>query len=242
MATRDDWMRRLGPLYGGAVALVHSTSWPWPGEVHGDARAPGWVIVLGLPIGLAAWLVAALARGLHLPGAVAALLGLATLTFASAAIVERGVARRIDELDRAERTPGVAAVVTLVFVVLVRAAAVLAIAPAHWLGAFVGAAVLGRWGAVLVQALGEPLTGERAPRSLVCARVSPWHTAVLAAFVAIVAAFAMGQAGLAAFAIGSALAFALGLDAERRDRGLSAPVVATAAAVAELVALLAACA
>src|SRR5690242_10084694 len=36
VASRDDWQRRLGPLYGGAVALVQSTPWRWPAEV-GDA-------------------------------------------------------------------------------------------------------------------------------------------------------------------------------------------------------------
>jgi len=37
--SRDDWQRRLGPLYGGAVALVHSTPWRWPTEVGDDPRA-----------------------------------------------------------------------------------------------------------------------------------------------------------------------------------------------------------
>lgn len=235
-------MRRLGPLYGGAVALIHSTPWPWPADAHGDERAPGWVVVLGVPIGLAAWLVAALARALRLPDSVAALLGLAALTVASAAIVERGLARRIDELDRAERTPGVAAIVTLVFAVLVRAAAVLAIPPAHWLGTFVAAAVIGRWSAVFLQALGEPILDDHAPRSLVAARTAPWPFALLTLGVVLVVALALGRAGLAALVIAGALAFAVGLDAERRDRGLSAPVVAVAAAIGELVALLAACA
>lgn len=235
-------MRKLGPLYGGAVALIHSTPWPWPSDAQGDERSPGWVVVLGLPVGLAAWLAAELARGLRLPASVAALLGLAALTLASAAIVERGVAQRIDELDRQERTPGVAAVVTLVFAVLVRAAAVISLPPAHWLGAFVGAAVLGRWCAVFLQALGDPILDDHAPRSLVAARTSPWLTAALTIAVAFVAGAALGRAGLVAMAIGGALAFALGVDAQRRDRGLSAPVVATAAAVGELVALLAACA
>ena len=40
--------------------------------------------------------------------------------------------------------------------------------------------------------------------------------------------------------LAAAAAFALGLDAQRRDKGLSSPVVAMAAAIAELVLLLAA--
>ncbi|HET9620062.1 MAG TPA: hypothetical protein VFP84_01755, partial [Kofleriaceae bacterium] len=84
MATRDDWQRRLGPLYGGAVALVSSTPWRWPTEVGDDPRAAGWLVVLGLPIGALAWLVAALVHGAGVPAAVGALFGLAALSAASA--------------------------------------------------------------------------------------------------------------------------------------------------------------
>src|SRR5690349_16132387 len=89
-------MRRLGPLYGGAVALVHSTSWRWPDAVGHEARSPLWLVVLGLPIGFVAWLVAAVARGAGLPAGVAGVLGLAMLAVASAALVERGLAERFD--------------------------------------------------------------------------------------------------------------------------------------------------
>ena len=60
MPTRDDWQRRLGPLYGGAVALVHSTPWRWPTEVGDDPRAAGWLVALGGPIGVVAWIGVAL--------------------------------------------------------------------------------------------------------------------------------------------------------------------------------------
>ena len=48
MPSREDWQRRLGPLYGGAVALVHSTPWRWPLALgDGDeARSPGWIVAL----------------------------------------------------------------------------------------------------------------------------------------------------------------------------------------------------
>ena len=50
--------------------------------------------------------------------------------------------------------------------------------------------------------------------------------------------FALGKAGIVALAVTAGIAFGLGLDAQRRDRGLSAPVVATAAAIGELAMLL----
>ena len=79
MPSRDDWQRRLGPLYGGAVALVQSTSWKWPTEVAAADRSAGWVVALGAPVGLVAWLVTALVRGAGLPPNIAALAGLAML-------------------------------------------------------------------------------------------------------------------------------------------------------------------
>ena len=46
-------MRRLGPLYGGAVALVHSTPWQWPDAVADEPRSPAWLVALGALIGAA---------------------------------------------------------------------------------------------------------------------------------------------------------------------------------------------
>src|SRR5882724_6010900 len=145
-------MRRLGPLYGGAVALVHSTPWRWPDTIGGEARNSGWIIALGVPIGLCAWLVATAAHALGLPAPIDALLGLATLSLASAGIVERGLADRIER--DGSRAPGAATIVALVFVTLVRAFAVVSVAPTHWLGLFVVTAVAGRWAATFLQALG----------------------------------------------------------------------------------------
>src|SRR3954452_22765907 len=99
MPSREDWQRRLGPLCGGAVALVHSSSWRWPTDVRDDARSAGWVVAVGVPVGLPAYLAASVLRALPLPVMVAAVVGLAVLSLASAALVERGVADRIDHRD-----------------------------------------------------------------------------------------------------------------------------------------------
>src|SRR4051794_14547319 len=126
MPSREDWQRRLGPLYGGAVALVHSSSWRGAPHVPGHARAAGGGGARGVPVGLAAYLGAIVLRALHLPVMVAAVVGLAVLSLASAALVERGVADRIDHRDGRDQldSPSVAAILTLVFTVLVRAAAI----------------------------------------------------------------------------------------------------------------------
>ena len=242
MSSREDWQRRLGPLYGGAVALVHSSSWKWPTDVSGDARSPAWVVAVGVPVGVVAYLAAALLRGLHLPITVAAVVGLAVLSLASAGLVERGVVDRIDDRLAGERAgaPSVAAILVLVFTVLVRAAAIWTVTPAHWLGVFLATALAGRWAAVFPQAIGDPILDDHAARSLVAAPAAGLVTATLGVLVAAACTFALGRAGLAAVALATAAAFALGVDAQRRDNGLSAPVVAVAAALGALFVLLAA--
>jgi hypothetical protein len=247
VTSRDEWMRRLGPLYGGAVALVHSTPWPWPRAVidsvsTNEARSPFWVVAIGAPIGLVAYLAAVLLRGVGLPVPIAALLGLAVLTLASAALVERGVVDRIDgkTAGALPAPPSTLATLVLVFTTLVRAGCVLYVRPDAWLGVFLATALVGRWAAVFLQGLGDPILDDDAPRSLVVVPPPLWLTGALTIGVAVVVGFALGKAGIFALVLGAAAAFALGLDAQRRDKGLSSPVVALAAAIAELMLLLAA--
>lgn len=237
MSSRDDWQRRLGPLYGGAVALVHSTPWRWPEEVSGDARAAGWLVALGVPIGAAAWAIAALVHAAGLVTPIAALLGLAALTVASAALIERGLAARIDHWDGDRQGGHVASLLVLVFATLVRAAAITALPPSRWLAVLVATAVVGRWSAMFVQALGDPITHDGARRSLVAAPAPAWLVAAISAGVVALTIVAIGKAGILALAIAAIAAFALGLEAQRRDGGLSGPAVATVAAVGELAVL-----
>lgn len=244
MATREDWQRRLGPLYGGAVALVHSTPWRWPASVGDEARSPLWIVALGAPIGLAAWALAALARAAGLSPSLAAVLGLAMLAAASAALVERGLAARVDDWATGHArttvaTPSLTAVsvVVLGFALILRALAIAPLPPDRWLWVLVATAVVGRWAAVLLQALGDPIDPEPT-RSLVATPAPAWLTAALSGGVVVIAVLALGKIGVLAVALAALAAFGLGLEAQRRDRGLSAPVVATAAAVGELLVLL----
>lgn len=238
MPSREDWQRRLGPLYGGAVALVHSTPWRWPTEVGDDSRSPAWIVALGVPVGLLAWVVASLAKGVGMPAYVAALLGLAMLTIASAAIIERGLAERVDHWQGLSRSPGVGAVLVLVFVTLLRAAAILTVHPDRWIWVFLAAAVIGRWSALFLQALGDPITTDDRRRSLVGTPSPAWLTAAISAGVLALAILAIGKIGIVALALAAIVSFGLGLEAQRRDGGLSAPAVATAAAIGELLFLL----
>ncbi len=229
-------MRRLGPLYGGAVAIVHSTPLKWD-ALGEEARSPGWVVALGLPIGMIAYIVAVLARLCGFPLPIAALLGLATLTVASAGLIERGV---VDRLDRAADTtsPTVTAILVLIFLTLIRAAAIIGSPPSAWLGIFVATAITGRWAAVFLQSLGDPILDDRAPRSLVATPAPLWLTAALSAGVLALDVVGLGKAGVVVIALAAAIVFGLGLDAQRRDHGLSSPIVACAAAVGEVMVLL----
>jgi cobalamin synthase len=246
VSTREDWQRRLGPLYGGAVALVHSTPWRWPTEVGDEARSSIWIVALGVPIGLLAWVIAALVKAAGIPYPIGALFGLAMLTLASAALIERGVAERVDFLQEHRqghgqgqaRTPTISALLVLVFSTLIRAAAIVSLPASAWLEVFVATAVVGRWSAVFLQALGDPITVEDSRRSLVATPTPAWLTAALSLAVAAITVFALGKAGIVALALTAIAAFVLGLDAQRRDGGLSAPVVALSAAIGELLVLL----
>ena len=128
---------------------MHSTPWRWPTEVGDDARSAGWVVALGVPVGLFAWVVAALARAAGIPAPLAAVIGLAMLSVGGAALVERGLAERVDHWQgeaRADRA-GTAAVLVLVFATIVRAGAIASVGYGDWLLVFLATAVVGRWAA-----------------------------------------------------------------------------------------------
>jgi len=237
VSSREDWQRRLGPLYGGAVALVHSTPWRWPSEVGDDTRSPGWIVALGIPIGFVAWLVALLVEASGIPRPIAAVFGLAMLSAASATIVERGLAERIDHWTQQPRS-SVPSSLVLVFSTVVRALAIATLDPSKWLLVFLATAVVGRWAAVFLQAIGDPILSDDSRRSLVATPSPAWLTAAISAAVAALTILALGKAGVVALALTAIAAFTLGLEAQRRDGSLSAPVVGIAAAIGELLVLL----
>jgi len=238
VSSREDWQRRLGPLYGGAVALVHSTPWRWPTEVGDEARSAGWIVALGVPCGLIAWVAAKLLWAAGIPITIAAIVGLAMLTLSSAALVERGLAESVDRWQGQARSPGVASVLVLVFTTLIRAAAILVVPPGEWLWLFIATAVLGRWAAVFLQALGDPIAADEAQRSLVATPAPAWLIAAISGGVLALVIVAMGKLGLVAMALVAVAVFAVGLASQRRNGGLTPQIVAVAAAVGEIAVLL----
>ena len=238
MSTREDWQRRLGPLYGGALALTHSTPWRWPTEVGDEARSAGWIVALGIPCGLVAWVATWLFAAAGIPSPLAGIAGLAMLTLASAALVERGLVESIDRWTGQARSPGVAATLVLVFVTLLRVGAVLVVPPAQWLWLLLITAVIGRWAAVFLQAIGDPVAVDETERSLVATPAPAWLIAAISGGVLALAIVAMGKLGVVAMALVAVGVFAVGLASQRRDGGLSPAIVAVAAALGELVVLL----
>ena len=238
MSSREDWQRRLGPLYGGAVALVHSTPWRWPIEIGDEARSAGWIVALGVPCGLIAWACARLVQAAGLPTPIAAILGLAMLTVSSAGLVERGLAESIDRWQGQARSPGTSAVLVLVFTTVIRAAAIFMVPPAQWLWLFVATAVIGRWAAVFLQSLGDPIAVDETARSLVATPAPAWLIAAISGGVLALTILAMGKLGIVAMALVAVGVFGVGLASQRKDGGLTPQIVAVAAAVGELVVLL----
>lgn len=238
VSSREDWQRRLGPLYGGAVALVHSTPWRWPTEVGDEARSAGWIVALGVPCGLLAWAAARVIAAAGIPAPIAAIIGLAMLTLASAALAERGVAESIDRWQGQGRSPGVASVLVLVFVTLIRVGAILVVPPTQWLWLLIATAVIGRWAAVFLQAIGDPIAVDETARSLVATPAPAWLIAAISGGVIALAVLAMGKLGIVAMALVAVVVFAVGLASQRKTGGLTPAIVAVAAAVGELVVLL----
>ena len=238
MRDRDEWMRRLGPLYPAAVALRQTTAVRWPpGLVLASddlARSAPWMVAVGAAIGLCAWSAAWLLGSAGAAPAVGGAFALVAMAGLGALAIEAGVARRAELLGTGA---GAAAIALLV---LTRAVALLATHPDQWLGALVAAPLLGRWGALLVQRLGEPVSA--GDRDLVVGSGSWTQVAVISAAVAIAAIVLVGWSALAAMIVAGGAAVGLGLDAERRDGRLGRDAIAAVAAAGELVLLVAAAA
>ncbi len=125
------------------------------------------------------------------------------------------------------------------FTTIVRAASIIAVTDtSKWWLLFVAVSVTGRWGAIFLQALGDPVAERDTGRSLVATPAPAWLTAAISIGVAVIVILALGKAGIVALALSAIGSFLLGLEAQRRDGGLSAPVVATSAALGEILVLL----
>jgi len=230
-------MRRLGPLYPASVALRRTTVMRvGPNAPIGEdlARSAPWVVGLGAITGFAgyatAWVVARWGASPLLAAAAA----VAALAIVGGAVMESGFARW------AERRAGRAAVIASVTSMVVRFAALASIAPGRWLAALVVAELAARWSAVLLQRLGDPIFDDAERPGYSVGEVSWGVIGAVTAAVAIAAAWAFGWRGIAALVACGACAFALGLEAQRRDGQPGSDALAAVAALAGAIVLVAA--
>lgn len=231
MSSRDLWKRRLGPLWGGALALSSSSALlPDSSDWRDDAPRAAWLVVVGAVVGVAGYAAAALGGAAGLPLEVCATVA-ALVTLASGALLgERATASLL-------RGQGELAAALVAGAVLLRAQLVAALPFEAWLPALAGASAIGRWSAAFLQSLGDPILDAPA-RSLVAAPPAAWELGAITAALALASYLTLGGAPLWAMALAAAAAFALGLHAQRRRGGLDAKVVGAAALAGELGALL----
>ncbi len=216
-----------------AWAAVARTSLA-PGAVDAPT-ATGWVGVVvtatGAAIATTAWLGAraVLAAGVvpAIAAVVAALVGL----IAGAAILERGVVRAAERWFGARWSAAIAGGTVLGRVVILWSTA-----PARWLGALVVAAVVGRWGAIALQRLGDVASSER---GLAVGDIGWLDVGATTALVLAVAAIAAGWAGVALVVVLGLCAFGLGQVIQTVDGELSSANLAAIAVALELIALVA---
>jgi cobalamin synthase len=242
LASREVWKRRLGPLFGGAVALASSSSLVLPG-VHGahgeeDAPAAGWVLAVGAAIGMCAYGVAALGHALGLPPAACTSVAVVIGILLGGVVVERGLGVYLSRNASGERSNDSAIAATAIAgSLLVRTHLLAAIPYSQWLWAFPATWLVGRWAAMFLQAIGDPIL-DPPPRSLVASPPPAWVMGVATAVVAVGTVVALGWGMLLAVGLTASISFALGLIAQRRRGGIDAAVVGAAAAAGEVVTLL----
>ena len=160
MSAPRHWRRRLGPLYGLAVALQFFTRLPMPRDLDPApedlGRASPWLPVVGLIVGAAlATLAWALAQTPLVPGArVALLLTLGVLM--TGGFHEDGLADTLDGLGGAWRREdklrimrdsriGSYGALALILMMLWRAGALWGAQPSAWPAMLILAHLLGRW-------------------------------------------------------------------------------------------------
>jgi len=237
-------MRRLGPLYPGAIAIRQTTAMRWPGELAStpaDAeRSAPWMVAVGAALGVTAWLVGWLVGRLGAPPALGGTLAVVTLTALTAALLDVGLARTVERwLGRDdERSFGPAGTSALLAAAVIRVVAIIAIRPSAWLAALVVAPLIGRWSALVLQRLGEvlePPSPER--RSLLVGGVTWLQIGIVTGLVALVGVLALGVGALLILAVVAVASFVVGLAVERGRGGLDGHSLAAVAALCEVVAL-----
>jgi adenosylcobinamide-GDP ribazoletransferase len=232
---RDEWMRRLGPLYPAAVAARNVTALPWRGldPTGGDlARSALWLPVVGGAIGAIAAAAAVLVGATGIAPALAGSVAVAVALALGGAGRERELARSLAG-DRSDAGLGLgerdelalAPLLAILGAVALRAVALLVIATPAWPAALISAGAIGHWSAVFLSRIGDrvddaaSIVGDE--RTGLAAGEPGWPALGIATAITAVAAIALGGAsGAIAFAVAAALAFGLGLLLQRRRGGV----------------------
>jgi adenosylcobinamide-GDP ribazoletransferase len=249
---RDEWMRRVGPLYPALVAVKQLTPLPILRGVEPTtedlSRAAVWFPPVGGIIGAVVSLIALLVIETDLVPAIAGALVVALAVVAGAALHERGFARAVENLiggedtdDPYRRRPiGLYGVVAVIGLLAARIFLLLGTDPDAWIPALLIAQIALRWCPIFLLRLGDRL-GEPAgdERSLLVGELSWMALAFASGFALLVAVLFGGLAGLLAAVLVAAVAFGVGVYFQRRYGGLSANTLATAGVVCELVVLIA---
>lgn len=232
MPDRDEWMRRLGPVYPGLVALARTTALvppETPRATEADlGRSAVWVIAVGALVGATAWLAVKLLIEIGATPALAALVAVMAAGLIGGAVGERGLARWMAKLRLGEP-------LTIGSVALIRWVALVSVTPYRWAAVLLVAPLVGRWAAVFLQALADPAPFERTDRSLVVGQLTFPAIAILTGLVGAAAILGLGWTGAIAVGSAGAIAFAIGLRAQRRSGGIDGDVVAAVAVIAEIV-------
>jgi cobalamin synthase len=229
---RDEWMKRLGPVYPGLVALARTTALvpaDTPRATEADlGRAAAWVIAVGVVIGAAAWLAVEIMVRLGATPALAGLVAVVGTVLVGGGLAERGLAKWTARARLGEP-------LTIGSIVLLRWVALISVAPSRWTAVLFVVPLVGRWAAVFLQALADPAPFERGARSLVVGQPTFPVTVVLTGLVGAAAVMGLGWTGAGAVAICAGVAFGIGLRAQRRAGGIDADVVASTAVIAEII-------
>lgn len=256
--TRDEWMRRLGPLYPAIVALGCLTRVPLPRGLEPApedlVRSAPWFPIVGGALGALLAGVAAVFMAVGLVPAIAGVLGLMAGLVITGGMLEIGLAETAEAAassarpTSAERERRLAGVLAVSGLVTLRALGLLGTDTGAWLAALAVAALIARWCPLMLALVGARLglattatATDRVHATLVPAAATPLGTAVASVLTLVIATWLGHGAGLLAVLVGLAVyagMVALDVRWRRGASGSSRQGLAAAAALSELAVLL----